>query len=688
MAQNPGSQQNQDIDLDELEVVILILAKNANTLGQAGNFLTRRGWPTTVMTNISKALEFVADKKPDFVLVSFNHPNPAVFKLPELIIQTFNLSCIGFIENMDAPSQQRLNNFKMRYKIQGIPSGPNLQRSIRKILAEKFNIKTDGDRAEAARAERNSGNENVTVRGSGPSKDGPTVISHKGPMAKGTHVIRGEASGTGSDSESGSTTGSGPSGRQRLSQLQPGEMGEDDGGTASAGSSGRKRLSDVQGAETDTDDSAAGPSSSGRKRLSDVQGGGHGDAGDSDVEGSADDSESVATGKYKMTRKARKSLKDLTSGDAPGGPSGNMFQGKTMGSGVQSTESSAELAAKLKASLFGEGGQDTSDETGATDGPSGGGVAAAEAAAREAAGGVTPSQGSGEQEGADGRLSATDAFYANARGKAAASADSSDADATTRAVAEEAGHGAKAKTGTELPAALVEMTPEAIAALPPLKILERAVAAALHRICQSTSETITRELGPITKIAVFPIDSSSTPGFLVCGVEQDPTKIEDFFLRTCESALREEFAHLKVPAVLENGFWVHVPEVLFNVWVTDRANFKVVLPHEESEVGIGFFPISKPMPKAQASHENKDMMSIKIDDISTDQPVNFKAYLHLKQNKKFFLYLRNGRRLQPEQKERLKDNKVQDIFMKRVDAENLKMFLAASYLRDLIKKAG
>src|SRR4051794_33418497 len=104
MAQNPGSQQNQDIDLDDLEVVILILAKNTNTLGQAANFLTRRGWPTTVMSNISTALEYVADKKPDFVLVSFNHPNPAIFKLPELIIQTFNLSCVGFIENMDAPS--------------------------------------------------------------------------------------------------------------------------------------------------------------------------------------------------------------------------------------------------------------------------------------------------------------------------------------------------------------------------------------------------------------------------------------------------------------------------------------------------------------------------------------------------------------------------------------------------------
>jgi DNA-binding NtrC family response regulator len=90
MSQDASSKPNnpQEIDLDDLEVEILIIAKNANGMTQAANFLSRRGWPTTVLSNVGRAIEHISDKQPDFILISFNHTHPAVLKLPDLITRT------------------------------------------------------------------------------------------------------------------------------------------------------------------------------------------------------------------------------------------------------------------------------------------------------------------------------------------------------------------------------------------------------------------------------------------------------------------------------------------------------------------------------------------------------------------------------------------------------------------------
>lgn len=82
------------------------------------------------------------------------------------------------------------------------------------------------------------------------------------------------------------------------------------------------------------------------------------------------------------------------------------------------------------------------------------------------------------------------------------------------------------------------------------------------------------------------------------------------------------------------------------------------------------------------------MVSLELTEVSTELPVNFKAYLHMAKNEKYFLYLRNGRKLQAEQKQRLAENKIANFHMKNVDRENVRMFLAAVFLSDSIKSRG
>lgn len=606
MAQDSGtdSKTNQDVDLDELEVVILIIGKNASVLNQSATFLTRRGWPTSVITNVSKAIEHIAEKKPDFVLLSFNHPNPAVLKLPDLITQTFNLTSVGFVEQLDSASQQRLNNFKIRHKIQGSPSGPNLQRSIRKILAEKFNVKTEASGADAKDREASGGN--VTVKGTGAAEKDGTVIQSGGK-------------------------GLGPDGNVRIKsdEVEAAAVGN-------VATGGRARPGNPE-ARTTVDD------------------------GEDGVE-----TEAVSNGKYTLSKKTRKSLKELAA--------------KTEGdSDAKSTGSANELLGKLKKDLFGEAGVDPNAEA---DVPTDAGAGAAGAAGESLAARAEAARRAAQQSAMDAQAAAisaaTNAYYANAKNNhETAPLTPDELKAVTEAVRQHApdtGPRARYLTAAEL------------AALTPGQLFERATFLALTQVAQPSTQVY--EVGSLAKVAVFPVDSRTTPGYLVLGMQPDPHRIEDFFLRNCEAALREHMTALGVTATVEGGFWVHIPEVNFKSWVAREAGFHIVLPHDESEVVLGFLPFAQPSVKTEAHGENSEMLKVSLDEISTESPVNFKAYLHLKKNQKYFLYLRDGRQLQPEQKERLKGRKVNDIFMASADVDNLRAFRAGTFLRDRIKKSG
>ena len=253
----------QDVDLDDIEVVILVIAKSPNKISSAANFLSRRGWPTTVMSNLSQAIEFSSEKKPDFVLVSINHPNPAISKFSDLLSTTFGTTCVAFAENLDNTSASRLSKNLLPLKIQGQASGPNLHRGLRKILAEKLNIQLDDRGQSQERA--NSADRSIPVKHSN-AVDGQTIVQKNEPgltQNKGPTMIKGED----------------------LDQSGPNRF----------------------------------------------------------------ESESISTGKYTMTKKNRRSLKDLSRNplDKPG----DVVMGE-----------SAAVAEKLKKSLFGDSpGSENSD---------------------------------------------------------------------------------------------------------------------------------------------------------------------------------------------------------------------------------------------------------------------------------------------------------------------------------------
>lgn len=545
MANDNGPNENskQDIDLDDIELEILVIAKTPNKLNSMASFLTRRGWPTTVLGSVSQSIEFIAEKKPDFVLISLNHPNPAMAKIPDLIQGTFNLTCIGFVETFDTASQAKLNKSRMRHKIAGQPSGPTLHRSIRKILAEKLNINLDDGKSASSSHDsenkgRDGGESTVTIRGNNKAANGGTIIQKSSAdftRDQGV-IIQG---------------GNGP--------------GPSAGGMIQAGGD-NSPMSATSGMDSGEVHSA-------------IQNG----------------SEVVSTGKYTMAKANRRSLKDITKSTASEATS------------ATSPERQAEVLASLKKSLLGDRKEG------------------------EASAGA-PVEG-------DANFDAVTFF------------------------------GPEQKRIDENR----ERYP-----------LERIVENAFASLCKPAE--VHTALGAIVRVGVFPVDSPFTPGYLVVATAMAERSRAELF-KDAEKALVTAFETSGAPGKLESGFWVAVPEVDFLAWSEKDAKFSLHLNHEGIEISAAFFQSEKALPKISES-PGKGMVSLDVDEVSTDIPVNFKAYLHMAKNEKYYLYLRNGRKLQEEQKQRLKENQIANFHMKNVDKENVRMFLAAVFLSDSIKALG
>lgn len=522
-----------EIDLDNIEVEVLILCKNPNAVNACTTFLNRRGWPTTVVTDVGKCVEYVADRRPDFVLLSLSHPSSAITKLPDLITQTFNLPCIGFVESSDATSSARLSAAKMRYKISGLLSGPSIYRTIRKILADRFDIEHD---------------DKAFPEGPTTAADGGVIIQKtvSGPTAnKGAQLIKGGD--------------------------QPVKANEEESGPTSLffKKSGKPVMADPL-----QDPNLLDPQS---------------------------EADAILAGVAPVKKKSRQSLKDLEGAARLRDSSGNMLFGQSLEKDKQphvTMMPTPDLIASVKKSLFGESGEDIT----AYLGPETAGIEEGIAADR--------SQQS---------------------------------------------------------------------------LMEKAVEGAMGQFCQTIPDVAPLKLLEVTHAGVFPVDSPTHPGYLVV-VWQAPDQVaREEFLRGCQHEIELAFASMNVPGKLEGGFWVELPPVGFEEWTSREAKFRFTFAHQKREVGIAFFQMNEPLPKPTPPAAEHGMYSIKVDKISTDVPVTFRAFIHFVQNNRFFLYLRNGRRLQPEQKQRLLE-KHKDFYMKSGDLENLRQYMATTYLGDSVKK--
>jgi hypothetical protein len=585
-----------DINLDDIEVEILIIGKNAGPLNQAAAFLIRRGWPTRVHTNLSQAVEDISNNKPDFILLSVNHPSPSIIKFPQAVGAAFNIDCIAFAESGDTASQSKVAKMKTAHKIQGMPSGPNLQRVIRKALAEKFEAQEATDAAEKSEAHiaDMAGDNGIHISGSGSKAgNGPVVIQKADKSATadaGVIISQGEKSETHGNKRKDSK-------RLSLKSLkEKGAVGKVKIARSSANAGDDELVSD---------ETAVSEESS---FMSDMRAIAAGDGSDS---GTTEFPVATVT-----------DLKALieADGEEAQGPKQSMILQPTVGTNRHPK------------------------------GPA-----------------YRPNHESDDGEGP-----------VTASGPEAPVYESGPARAENRY------HPPAPRVETEHERKIREEGAEYFTR--ERKDKEAAAEAGPERanVTPITAAAQIVPVGIVERIGVFPVNSKATAGFVIVAVD-GIGDASDAFLASCESEVEAQFRATGVYGELEKGFWLSIPEVNFEAWSAEKGLFNFCFVHQDIKVNAAFFPCTKNFVGLKESTRS-EMVTVDVADLSTDVPVNFKAYIYLEKNKKYLLYLREGRKLAKEQKAKLLKHGGKPAFcVRNKDLQNFKKFQTSNFLYEMIK---
>jgi hypothetical protein len=155
---------------------IFILKSKPDSLRQAEAFLKNRNWIVGSGTHLREALVYIAQKKPEFVLIAADHPNKKVKILPELLTQAFSVKPISFAESQARASIASLHEMSLEYSLFPPVSGPAIERIILKMKRDEEKRAKEPDDRKKQEGKSNSANDIIQLKGE-ISSGGDTTLS-------------------------------------------------------------------------------------------------------------------------------------------------------------------------------------------------------------------------------------------------------------------------------------------------------------------------------------------------------------------------------------------------------------------------------------------------------------------------------------------------------------------------------
>lgn len=136
-ADAPNNNDNND---QAPSMNVLIIAHKHSQLASAAAFLSRRGVPCTIKSNIKDGIQFITTQKATLVFLSWNLPNANIIKTHQLLTQNFKVDCVVFAEKSDGKTAAELNGSRLPEVMQAPVSGPGLYMRIQKIIKSKEDL--------------------------------------------------------------------------------------------------------------------------------------------------------------------------------------------------------------------------------------------------------------------------------------------------------------------------------------------------------------------------------------------------------------------------------------------------------------------------------------------------------------------------------------------------------------------
>lgn len=645
----------QQVDIDALQVDILIICKNPAAFQQSASFLSRRGWPTTVIGNLSKAIDFIVKNSPDFVLISCNHPNPGTARLPSLLTTAMKAQVIAFIEQSDPQSVAKLTNSNFKNKLQGQPSGPKIQRMVRRLLMETFGQKTENEE------------ESISLLGSDENLNAPSKPK-RGPR----DVLNEEET-----EEIRQRTKAGPlaakSERKRLKDLQPATTPEHPSDkpvdyTEAIGKNALMELANQSAAK-------------GESGMIFLPTKGDEPVGEEDIAYTHDEQDRPEDLRNKSERAEQKNPDFLQKGRSSE-PTGLTYTEKTRAKDQSSfAHQEGEKAPDLFAQQQGPQSErsfsahqenaKSRDHRAVQEGPESNEFSALQEAFAKELSIANPNLNAVSTEAlSDGE----DPLEREIGGVSPSNASRLRSQPASLDV------GAREDSSSLRKMAVQGQAPRALEST---SAMEREVERALKETC---SEMVSdpKELSWLNMVVVLPIDSVDLHGYLVIGMAKVSVEKQLDFAWTLRLNLRRLLKEAGLKFQLDEALVVKLESFDFSGWIREEATWAYESQHLGSQMGVAFISTPERLTQPRES-ERREMFLIGVNDVDSENPISFKAYLHFDQSDRMCLYLRNGRRLSPMQKERLSVRNITDFYIKAVDINNYKAYMAGNFIRLTIK---
>jgi hypothetical protein len=193
---------------------LFILKAKSKNLKNAEQFLKNRDFEVVSTTDMKVAISTILSGQASVIMLSADHTNPKVLKLPQIIQQSFNPIIIIFSEGVSQKGIAALRECRHPYVLYPPVSGPAVERMILKIEREKKE-KLDAEKKEVDRVVRENSHEHGTMKFSGTvnSNDADIIMQAKTVEKELAEILSGDSavdssfSDTQDDGEEDSYTG-------------------------------------------------------------------------------------------------------------------------------------------------------------------------------------------------------------------------------------------------------------------------------------------------------------------------------------------------------------------------------------------------------------------------------------------------------------------------------------------------
>lgn len=153
----------------EVAKKMLILKSSPGALGTVETFLRNRGWDIHSTSDLKEALHQILTRKPNYILISMDHPNKKARILPKVLAQALpTAATIVFAENQSSVSYNALNESICEYRVYPPVTGPAIERCVNKYLKDQQTRATLESANDAFKGDSPSGlKDTISIKGGG-----------------------------------------------------------------------------------------------------------------------------------------------------------------------------------------------------------------------------------------------------------------------------------------------------------------------------------------------------------------------------------------------------------------------------------------------------------------------------------------------------------------------------------------